>query len=588
MLLLNVSAVLDREKDIQEVDTEIEVMKELDDEGTSYAILSHRWGTEVNYGEMTGLATMEARKRNKVRERDGYQKIIRSCQQAEKDGYSWLWIDTCCIDKRSSAELSEAINSMYRWYRNAQRCYVYLGDVDESAFPTEQDFSRFDRSNGWPEWFSRGWTLQELIAPKEVEFFNKNWVSIGTKHDLTSTLEDITRIPEEVLNDGQVLNTNPRRRPCVARVMSWAADRKTKRVEDRAYSLLGLFGVNMPLLYGEGSKAFQRLQLQIIRVSSDHSIFAWNPKGLLRRHGSVLADDPSCFLGCHDIKREYDFVDSLGAYMRQDILGWAIDQVKFMLLRWRAHSLQLSRWDVTNMGIQVTLPVLRSRYLPRYFFRAILPCRDRYGNLITLDLESSGDSVCKRSHVALHYNGFPEFRSLYLHFSQDVQYFDLRLDDRRTSWYGFTRCGTFPREITGDIVKFSSDGHTLMVLVYANNATRSRFAVGLRRDPNRVWAHIFCDECPVNQEVWSSWVGFAAQAYDILWNAPLYEYNTRDIHLPRSICHARIVHTGRKSGSTDVMIDIEQCPGCCDPRGYDHICMMKYGPHGLMVHISWN
>ncbi|KAI6030074.1 glycosyltransferase family 20-domain-containing protein [Pisolithus marmoratus] len=209
MWLLDVRAVRDREKDVQEVDAEIKVLKEPDDEGTSYAILSHRWGTEVDYGEMTGLAAMEARKRNVIKRRDGSQKIIRCCEQAEKDGYSWLWIDTCCIDKRSSAELSEAINSMYQWYRNAQRCYVYLGDVDESTFPKEQDFSKFDRSNGWPEWFSRGWTLQELIAPKEVEFFNKNWVSIGTKQQLTSTLEDITRIPSYVLRSGRVAGGIP-------------------------------------------------------------------------------------------------------------------------------------------------------------------------------------------------------------------------------------------------------------------------------------------------------------------------------------------------------------------------------------------
>ncbi|KAI6110362.1 heterokaryon incompatibility protein-domain-containing protein, partial [Pisolithus thermaeus] len=241
-----------------------------------YAILSHRWGdgSEVTYDEMTGLAAMKPQKRDNVRERDGYQKIIKSCEQAKKDGYKWMWIDTCCIDKRSSAELSEAINSMYRWYRNAQKCYVYLNDVVESIFPTEQDFSKFGRSNGWPEWFSRGWTLQELIAPTEVEFFNNSWVSIGTKRDLTSSLEVITRIPEMVLKYEQVLRSTSTR-PGVAHIMSWAAHRKTTRVEDRAYSLMGLFGVNMPMLYGEGSKAFQRLQLEIIRVSSDHSIFAW-------------------------------------------------------------------------------------------------------------------------------------------------------------------------------------------------------------------------------------------------------------------------------------------------------------------------
>ncbi|KAI6030070.1 heterokaryon incompatibility protein-domain-containing protein [Pisolithus marmoratus] len=284
MRLLDVGAVIDRDRNIQRAGPKTKVLEWLDDETAKYAILSHRWGTEVDYDEMTGLMKMDEQDRNEVRGRDGYQKIIGSCKQAEKDGYSWLWIDTCCINKDSSAELSEAINSMYRWYRNVQRCYVYLSDVDESAFPTEQDFSKFDRSNGWPEWFSRGWTLQELIAPKEVEFFNKNWVSIGTKKELTSTLEEITRIPDEVLRDGQVLSIN-----------SW-------RLEDRAYSLLGLFNVNMPMLYGEGSRAFQRLQLEIIRVSSDHSIFAWNPKGQLGYIGR--------------------------AYMHRGILGRTIDRVK--------------------------------------------------------------------------------------------------------------------------------------------------------------------------------------------------------------------------------------------------------------------
>ncbi|KAI6013252.1 heterokaryon incompatibility protein-domain-containing protein [Pisolithus marmoratus] len=540
MWLLDVRVVLDREKDIQEVDAEIEVLTWLDDKSTSYAIVSHRWGTEVKHGEMTGLAAMEVRKRDKIKGRDGYQKIIRSCKQAEKDGYSWLWIDTCCINKDSSAELSEAINSMYRWYRNAQRCYVYLGDVGDSTFPIEQDFSKFGKSNGWPEWFSRGWTLQELIAPKEVEFFNKNWVSIGTKQDLTSILEDITRIPEEVLQDGRVFG-----RSRVAQVMSWAADRTTTRVEDRAYSLLGLFDVNMPMLYGEGSKAFQRLQLEIIRVSSDHSIFAWNPRGQFEWRGSVLANDPSHFQGCHDIERVYNgFVDTLGAFMRQDILGRTIDRVKFMLLRRRMRSLQLSRWDVTNLGIQMTLPVLPHRKNP---FAAILPCLDRYGNLITLDLESYGNSVYK---LGFHrrFNGCPEFRSLYLNFSRsDESHFDLRLDDSRTSWYGFTRCGTFPRDVAGDTVRFSSQGNTLMVLVYANNDTGSRFAVGLGYYLHSVRAGVFSDECPSNPEAWSSWAGFAKQAYDTLWNAP-------------SNCWY--------SGYTNVMIDIEQCAGCCGPHGY--------------------
>ncbi|KAI6044899.1 heterokaryon incompatibility protein-domain-containing protein [Pisolithus marmoratus] len=282
MRLLDVKAILDREKKTKHGESETKVLQELDDKTTSYAILSHRWATEVSYDEVTGLEEMEEKKKDEVRHRDGYQKILKACEQASKDGYAWLWVDTCCIDKRSSAELSEAINSMHRWYCKSQKCYAYLHDVDESTFPTQQDYSKFGSSNGWPEWFMRGWTLQELIAPKDVQFFNKDWMSIGTKRNLTSTLEKITRIPKNVLLGG----LTSKRRPSVAQIMSWMADRKTTRMEDRAYSLMGLFGVSMPMLYGEGENAFQRLQLEILRVSSDHSIFAWDPKGRIRRPGN--------------------------------------------------------------------------------------------------------------------------------------------------------------------------------------------------------------------------------------------------------------------------------------------------------------
>ncbi|KAI5995229.1 heterokaryon incompatibility protein-domain-containing protein [Pisolithus marmoratus] len=180
MKLLNVAVVLDREKNIQQAVSEHGVLEELDGEITGYAILSHRWASEVSYQEMIGLMKMEEQERKEVVHRDGYQKIIKSCEQAMKDGYKWLWIDTCCIDKRSSAELSEAINAMYRWYQNAQVCFAYLNGIDKSDFPTKIE-RKFAKSNGWPEWFIRGWTLQELIAPTRVEFFDKDWVPIGNK-----------------------------------------------------------------------------------------------------------------------------------------------------------------------------------------------------------------------------------------------------------------------------------------------------------------------------------------------------------------------------------------------------------------------
>ncbi|KAI6023037.1 hypothetical protein BKA83DRAFT_595498 [Pisolithus microcarpus] len=262
-------------------------------------------------------------------------------------------------------------------------------------------------------------------------------------------------------------------RPYIAHIMSWAADRKTTRVEDRAYSLLGLFGVNMPMLYGEGSKAFQRLQLEIIRVSSDHSIFAWNRKGQLGKYGSVLADDPSCFRGCHDIENvdPDEFAEEVEEYIRKGELAVATDQGKLLPFGGSVDPAQLLRWDVTNLGIQVSLPVLLSRH-NNACYKTILPCSDRYGNLITIDLESRGHRSChtylSRHHFPVYTS--PQFRSLYLDCPQQPREtsYKLWLKDGDTSSHGFTRCGSFPREVVGDTVTFSQQGDTIMVLVYAN------------------------------------------------------------------------------------------------------------------------
>ncbi|EEU42748.1 uncharacterized protein NECHADRAFT_47276, partial [Fusarium vanettenii 77-13-4] len=224
-----------------------------------YAILSHRWAAnpqdEVTFEDMT--MRIEA-----AREKSGFKKIIGCCAQALRDGLHWVWIDTCCIDKRNSAELSEAINSMYSWYEKSEICYAYLEDV----YGLAEDEEEFRKSS----WFTRGWTLQELIAPAEVEFFTNNWVKVGTKSGLASTLEKITRVAKSALVNGVHAY-----KASVAEKMSWGAHRKTTRAEDQAYSLMGIFGVNMPTLYGEGHRAFARLQHEIMRISHDHSIFAW-------------------------------------------------------------------------------------------------------------------------------------------------------------------------------------------------------------------------------------------------------------------------------------------------------------------------
>jgi len=223
-----------------------------------YAILSHTWeAEEVTFAEMKG-------QQESLKKKAGYKKVEACCRQALADGYQYAWSDTCCIDKRISTELSEAINSMFRWYQRSEICYVYLIDVK-----TEEDHDRGDGSFAESRWFTRGWTLQELIGSPKIKFFSKDWVEIGTKQTFAELLVRITGISQTVLADYRNLQS-----ASVAQRMSWAASRETTRIEDRAYSLMGLFGVNMTMNYGEEEKAFERLQREIIGNIPDESIFA--------------------------------------------------------------------------------------------------------------------------------------------------------------------------------------------------------------------------------------------------------------------------------------------------------------------------
>ncbi|KAK3902002.1 heterokaryon incompatibility protein-domain-containing protein [Staphylotrichum tortipilum] len=240
-----------------------------------YAILSHTWGDEEVTFQEIGLPERHKKK--------GFRKIRWCCQQAKRDTLEWAWVDTCCIDKTSSAELSEAINSMYNWYREAQVCYVYLEDVpdldadldpglDSDADDESEAALRWDDRFRPARWFTRGWCLQELIAPGAVEFYSAGWREIGTKLSLCERISKITGIPSNVLLDPDSALEGC----CLAQRMSWASARKTSRVEDEAYCLLGIFGVHMPLLYGEGERAFYRLQEEIIRQTEDYSFLLWS------------------------------------------------------------------------------------------------------------------------------------------------------------------------------------------------------------------------------------------------------------------------------------------------------------------------
>ncbi|MCJ1459454.1 hypothetical protein MMC28_009833 [Mycoblastus sanguinarius] len=250
-----------------------------------YAVLSHRWAeNEVEYHDFE-----ESKKQRDLR----FSKIQQCCSFAEQRGLQWVWIDTCCIDKKSSAELSEAINSMFRWYAGAEECYINLSDVlwvkDKNGI-WEESKTYFRQS----AWFTRGWKLQELLAPSTVIFLDRRWEVIGTKDDLSADISAVTRIEAEWLCTPQNLH-----KASVAKKMSWVSKRETSRVEDMAYSLLCMFDVNMPLLYGEGKKAFLRLQLEIIKKSDDESIFAWASTN--KGESGLLATWPDSFAESGDI-----------------------------------------------------------------------------------------------------------------------------------------------------------------------------------------------------------------------------------------------------------------------------------------------
>ncbi|KAH9927920.1 HET-domain-containing protein [Epithele typhae] len=234
-----------------------------------YAILSHTWkrSGEQSFRELQDI--IRRCKKDDSNARDHVSEKIESCCiQAEKDGYEWVWIDTCCIDKDSSTELSEAINSMFTWYLHAEVCYAYLSDVPSRDHPRDwlYDFIR-------ARWHSRGWTLQELLAPALVVFFSADWEVIGTKDELANILSVITAIPSSVLTRQTSIFSLP-----IATRMTWAAHRETTRIEDEAYCLLGIFDINMPTLYGEGARAFYRLQQEIAKQSPDTTLFAWGDR----------------------------------------------------------------------------------------------------------------------------------------------------------------------------------------------------------------------------------------------------------------------------------------------------------------------
>ncbi|KAF8841457.1 HET-domain-containing protein [Paxillus ammoniavirescens] len=300
-----------------------------DPAAVKFAIISHRWGDE----EVTFTDISDPSACNKK----GYKKIDGCCTRALQDGLQYIWMDTCCIDKSSSAELSEAINSMYTWYHASHVCYAYLADVPGGQ-KSDHVHVNFSKS----VWFLRGWTLQELIAPTSVLFFAEDWTCIGSRVTLMHQIEHITGISSQVLRSDA--HPGMHHDVSIAQKMFWAAKRETTRVEDRAYSLLGLFGKSMPAIYGEGEKAFEKLQLEIMKASDDQSLFAWTLPRDKSSHTPfpnvttrLLASTPSQY-AANVYKIPFD------------------DFFKSFVSKIRHHDLR-SNFSMINNAVRITLPI---------------------------------------------------------------------------------------------------------------------------------------------------------------------------------------------------------------------------------------
>ena len=327
----------------------------LEADAPPFAILSHTWGDaeeELSFQDMADLSHHKHKK--------GFEKIRSFCAQAKREGYEYAWADTVCIDQTSSAELSEAINSMYRWYSISAVCFVFLEDLFWDTSSTSRNELHDCR------WFTRGWTLQELLAPEDVVFFDRNWDKIGNKEDILGDIIEITGIDVSVLTGNSVKSAS------IARRMSWASKRHTSRPEDRAYSLLGIFGIYMPPIYGEGERAFIRLQEEILRSSNDHSIFAWTVDQIsgASRSGfwGLLAPSPAYF------RESSDYLPIRGTerIVEHSVTGRGIS---LNVLANPSGSLIIINCQLAHSPMLITLPVVRLRSGPNEYARRGYPAR---------------------------------------------------------------------------------------------------------------------------------------------------------------------------------------------------------------------
>lgn len=276
---------------------------------------------KTHLSEKARAEAADVESEQKMRSKEGCSKVLEAAKLAVASSLDWLWVDTVCIDKTNSVELYEAINSMYTWYQDSAVCYAFLNDVSDMD-TTDPEFERQITES---KWFTRGWTLQELIAPKQLDFYSKNWNRLGSK--LEGRLSDL--VSERAgIDKSYLCREKDLSEASIAHKMSWMSKRTTSRIEDSAYCMLGIFDISMPLLYGEGKRAFVRLQEELLRSYYDHTIFCWSwNKDVPANWVSLLAPAPSNFLNS-------------GRYVR------------------RALQPESAPYQMTNLGLSIQLGLL--------------------------------------------------------------------------------------------------------------------------------------------------------------------------------------------------------------------------------------
>ncbi|KAI1358212.1 heterokaryon incompatibility protein-domain-containing protein [Xylaria arbuscula] len=367
-----------------------------------YAILSHTWISPKDEITYQDFKSRKSDIENDIFKQTGWAKLKRYCDRAAGDGWDWVWMDTCCIDKTNPADTQEAINAMFRWYQNSGICYAYLEDVDAntaldrlgpidgncaSSLDLDTIASKDNLANpeSFPhtliqallikaKWFTRGWTLQELLAPPYLVFVDCAWRRIGAREHWAKEISKICRIEAKHLTG---FNPTDYTSCSIAMRLSWASNRETTVEEDETYSLLGLFGISLPLIYGEGRlRAFNRLQRELITVYNDDSIFAWKAPSASTRHFLVHNKDENPGTGI------------LAPSIRE---FWDASSV-------RCFGLHGTTFSMTNQGLEINAKRWRSRD-DRTKCLIELNCGIELNRLVRIPLRHHTDNSYERMQV---------------------------------------------------------------------------------------------------------------------------------------------------------------------------------------------